>query len=211
MFRSGVWVGLCVGLSLGASGCAVGSLKSPPAAEASLSSSQLSLREQAAILAQTSWDQVRGQSASFASITSTLIDGRGKDEAGSGQTFVLGQSTASAYLGAMSAQYTNQTDLVAAITTSVARKSSEVDRFIANAGRLSQGSGELSAEDRQVVRKTCAQLKRQRATFEAVERELARGEAPADTTALVEAIDGFQDRIVELDAIVDTIAIKNTV
>ena len=179
-------------LPLGA--CAVGSIKTVPAAELTLSPSQQSLREQAAVIAQTSWDQVRDQGSSIASFASVLMNGR-SDE-GAEHT----PDQAEAYLNQVSARADEKTPVLELIVADVDAKADQVARFLGFARSLKDGGAD--AEDQRIVELASAQLKRQRATFETAGRRLAADEDGLDVAPLDGALARLESRIEELDHLI---------
>lgn len=181
-------------VSLG--GCAVGQIKTVPAAESSLSASQRSLREQAAVIAETSWKQVKDQGSSLASFASVLMHGRDGEEGAA-------PAPAELYLAEISATASGDDAVLAVMIDDVLGKAEQVDRFIQFASLLADTKGAAAAapEDCHIVELASAQLKRQKAIFEAAGRHYAARHRAADTAPLAHALGTLQGRIEALDAV----------
>lgn len=198
--------GLCAAISA----CAVGKLSAERTGESATSQLHRSFLAEAAEISKSAWDEVRSSGSKIGAWATILMEGRDSSDTGGLAASSKATSPAAGYLALKAETYASPKDQLKAIVGDLDAKTAEVDRFIGFASELSaayraaaaeQASGERQAakdramakSDRYVLEHSVAELKSQRATYEAVARQL--GGENVDTSALARALKSFDQRI----------------
>lgn len=205
-------IGLCAAIS----GCAVGKLSEGRVGEGETSQLHRSFLAEAAEISKCAWDEVRSSGSKIGAWATILMEGRDSSDPGVLAASSKATSPAAGYLALKAETYATPKDQLKAVVGDLKAKTAEVDRFIGFASELSasyrasasaEAAGERQAararatakSDRYVLEHSIAELKSQRATYEAVARQL--GNEAVDTSALAHALKAFDQRIDQVAAL----------
>ena len=205
-------VGCCAALSA----CTVGKLSAERTSESSTSRLHKSFLDEAAEISKCAWDEVRSSGSKVGAWATILMEGRQSGDPEVPAASSKASSPAASYLALKAETYSSPKDQLKAVVGDLRAKTTEVDKFIGFASELSaayraaasaQAMGQRQAaqeratakSDRYVLEHSVAELKSQRATYEAVAREL--NNETVDTSALTRALKAFDQRIDEVAAL----------
>lgn len=210
--RQAAVFGLCVAMS----GCAVGKLSSQRADESVTGRLHQSFLEEAAAISRSAWDEVRSSGSKIGAWTTILMEGRDESDPTALAASSKAVSPAASYLALKAETYATPRDQLKAVVADLRAKTAQVDMFIGFATELSAAyrteanataigarhtvdQHATAQADRYVLEHSVAELRSQRATYEAVARQL--GDQKVDTSSLARALDAFNQRIDQVNAL----------
>ena len=210
--RQAAVLGFCSAIS----GCAVGKLSAGRVDGSPTGRLHQSFLTEAAAISKSAWDEVRSSGSKIGAWTTILMEGRDESDPTALAASSKATSPAASYLALKAETYATPKDQLRAVVADLRAKTAEVDQFIGFATELSEayraeanepalGTRRAEADratakaDRYVLEHSVAELKSQRATFEAVGRQL--GDQMVDTSALDRALVAFNERIEKVGAL----------
>lgn len=210
--RRAALLGFCIAVS----GCAVGKLSAERADGSRTGKLHQSFLAEAAAISKSAWDEVRSSGSKIGAWTTILMEGRDESDPKVLAASSKATSPAASYLALKAETYATPKDQLKAVVADLKAKTAEVDQFIGFATELSEAYraeanapalGVRRAEadratakaDRYVLEHSVAELKSQRATYEAVARQL--GDQKIDTSPLSRALVAFNERIEKVGAL----------
>ncbi len=210
MFSRAVRLMAAIGLCASVSACAVGKLSAERVGESGTSQLHRSFLAEAAKISKCAWDEVRSSGTKIGAWATILMEGRDSGDPGVLAASSKAKSPAASYLALKAETYATPKDQLKAVVGDLNAKTAEVDRFIGFASELSaayraaasaraMGQPQAAKErataksDRYVLEHSVAELRSQRATYEAVARQL--GNEKVDTSALSRALKALDQRI----------------
>jgi len=203
-------------LSTAISGCAVGKLSAERPDGSATGRLHQSFLAEAATISKSAWDEVRSSGSRIGAWTTILMEGRDDGGTNSLAASSKASSPAASYLALKAETYSTPKEQLKAVVSDLKAKTAEVDQFIGFASELSAAyRTEASAAalgvrhtemirdtanaDRYVLEHSVAELKSQRATYEAVARQLK--EEKVDTSSFDRALSAFNERIEKVTAL----------
>lgn len=205
-----------LGIFVAISGCAVGKLSAERMDGSPTGKLHQSFLAEAAAISKSAWDEVRSSGSKIGAWTTILMEGRDESDPTALAASSKATSPAASYLALKAEIYSTPKDQLRAVVADLKAKTAEVDQFIGFATELSEayraeanapvlGAHRAAVDratakaDRYVLEHSVAELKSQRATYEAVSRQL--GEQKVDTAPLDHALVAFNERIEKVGAL----------